>query len=79
MNVCNCTIGPPPWPEKCNACGASSGYVFTPGPPFAPQPFPIGPQYPSDGRRRPARYVTEDDVRRIVREEIAKSQEPRNE
>lgn len=69
IGVCNCTIGPPPYPQRCNACGASAA-------PFTPVlwPFPAAPPQQTP----PDHPLTEADVRRIVRDELRAVQEAKS-
>jgi len=60
--VCNCVCGPPP-NGVCGACGAVGPQVPVRETQVVQTPIVIWPQfYP--------RQVTEEDVRRIIREEI---------
>lgn len=55
--ICGCTIGPPPWPQRCMACGAYSGNpAGWPGAPLGGTYAPLPP--------------SAEDIRRIVREEL---------
>jgi hypothetical protein len=61
MGVCMCTTGPPPG-GRCSACGAVGPTIYdTPSPP---------PPTPRVGRVEVAQ-LTEEDIRRIFREELA--------
>jgi hypothetical protein len=61
--ICNCVCGPPRG-GQCSACGAYGEPIIPHGP--APQPIFIWPQfYP--------KQLTEEDLRRIIREEIKRS------
>lgn len=70
--ICMCVTGPPPG-GVCVACGAV-------GPPMVyPPPLPYQPLPPAQGGCVPLKQLTEDDVRRIIREELDRAFHKSNE